>query len=153
MGDNEMNNKEWSPIHLFSSWGDYHTTFHLKTKNGCKAALTRTVTIEDELFFSDTLIKNSACLSSIFAIRNLNTIIPTDNPNEFRTNYLFVYNNFGDKVFEKNNYDSYLKKNTVIKGNHWLSADDLPEGKYYFSFFYKGKSKMVHYKGEFYVVM
>jgi PKD repeat protein len=152
MGDNEINRTEWSPVHLFSSWGDYHTTFYLKTKNGCKVALTKTVSIEDDLFFPDTLIKNAIGSSSLFAITNLNTNIPVDDPNEFRTNYLFVYNDLGEKIFEQKNYDSYIKNNMVVSADRPLGADDLSEGKYYFSFFYKGKSKMVHYNGEFFVM-
>jgi len=152
LGDGEINSNEWSPVHLFSSWGDYHTTFHLKTKNGCKVALTKTITIEDELFFSDTLFKNATGISSIFAITNLNTSIAKDDPNEFRTNYLFIYNAHGEKIYEQTYYDTYIKKNQVVKGKYLLCAADLQEGVYYYSFFYKGKSKMVHYKGEFWVM-
>jgi len=150
-GDGELNSKEWAPVHLFSSWGDFHTTFHLKTKNGCKVALTKTVIIEEELFFPNLLKKNSKNCSSFFAITNLNTNIPADDPTHFRTNYLFVYNEFGAKVYEQNNYDSYIKNNTAIEGNHTLRAEVLPEGKFYYSFFYQGKNKIVHYSGEFFV--
>jgi PKD repeat protein len=152
MGDNVIYHSKWAPVHLFSSWGDYHTTFHLKTKNGCKAARTKTVSIEDELFFSDRLLKNFNNSSAIFAITNLNTNIPIAHPTEFRTNYLFIYNDIGEIIYEQKNYDSYIKNNVVVKGKQWLSADYLPEGTYYYSFYYKGKNKMVHYKGEFVVV-
>jgi len=147
MGDHVINTKEWSPVHLFSSWGDYHTTFHLKTKNGCKVAMTKTITIEDNLFFPDTLRKNAPPASSIFAITNLNTYIPKDDHNEFRTNHLFVYNAQGETVYEQKNYDSYIKNHMVVEGFHALRATDLEVGIYYYSFYYKGKNKMVHYAG------
>jgi len=151
MGDHVINIKDWSPVHLFSSWGDYHTTFHLKTKNGCKVALTKTVIIEGELFFPDILKKNSDLNSSIFAITNLNTNIPKDDPNEFRNNYLFIYNENGEKVYERKNYDSYIKNDEVVKGVYVLNAADLMDGEYFYSFYYKGKSKMIHYSGMFLV--
>jgi len=151
MGDNVTHLKEHSPVHLFSMWGDYHTTFHLQTKNGCKVALTKTVVIEDELFFPDTLKMYSPKFPSIFAITNLNTNIPKDDINEFRTNHLFVYDENGEKVYEQKNYDSYIKNKNVVEGAHSLHAISLQKGSYHYSFFYKGKSKMVHYSGEFWV--
>jgi len=151
MGDNVINLKDRSPVHLFSTWGDYHTTFHLRTKNGCKVALTKTVTIEDELFFPNILKLNSQTYPSIFAITNLNTHIPKDDPDDFRTNHLFVYNEKGEKVYEQKNYDSYIKDRNTVEGNHSLKVVDLQKGAYYYSFFYKGKNKRVHYNGEFWV--
>jgi len=149
MGDHFINMKNPSPVHLFSTWGDYHTTFHLKTKNGCKVSLTKTVIIEDELFFPDILKTNLQNSPAIFAITNLNTNIPQDDPNEFRTNHLFVYNEKGEIVYDQKNYDSYIKNNKVVKGSNWLSVTDLQQGTYFYSFYYKGNSKMVHYSGEF----
>jgi len=149
MGDKVINLKDRSPVHLFSAYGDYHTTFHLKTKNGCKVALTKTVTIEDELFFSDILKSNSQTAPSVFAVTNLNTHIPKDGPDQFRTNHLFIYNENGKMVYEQKNYDTYIKNNIIVEGAYSLGATDLQEGVYYYSFYYKGKNKMVHYSGKF----
>ncbi|MCL1850831.1 MAG: hypothetical protein FWF70_05455 [Bacteroidetes bacterium] len=151
MGDNIMNTTVLSPVHLFSTWGDYHTTFHLKTKNGCNVALTKTVTIEDELFFPDTLKNNSQTFPSIFAVTNLNTHIPKDDPDEFRTNHLFIYDKNGKQVYEQQNYDTYVRNNIVIKGARAFCAADFTAGAYYYSFYYKGKNKMVHYSGEVWI--
>jgi len=148
-GDHVMNKRNPSPVHLFSMWGDYHTTFHLKTKNGCKVSITKTVTIEDELFFPDTLIINSKTAPIFFAVTNLNTHIPNDAFDEFRTNYLFIYDETGEKVYEQKNYDSYIKNGIIIEGIHSVGIKDLQKGDYYYSFYYKGKSKMVHYNGVF----
>jgi len=150
-GDHVVNGVTPSPVHLFSVWGDYHTTFHLKTKNGCKVALTKTVVIEGELFFPDTLKLYSQTTPSIFAVSNLNTHIPQDNPDQFRTNHLFVYKENGEIVYEQKNYDTYKKNNVIVEGTYSLSVMDLDEGMYYYSFYYKGKSKMVHYSGDVWV--
>jgi len=149
MGDNVINSTDWSPVHLFSSWGDYYTTFHLKTKNGCNVAMTKTVIIEDELFFPKILYKDNKNSTSIFAVTNLNTNISENDPNEFRTNYLFIYNEKGEIKYEQKNYDSYKKNDIVVEGIHVLNANSLDEGSYYYSFYYKGRNKMVHYNGEF----
>jgi PKD repeat protein len=151
MGDHVMNRFEQSPVHLFSMWGDYHTTFHLQTKNGCKVALTKTVTIENELFFPDTLKNNSSKSPPIFAVTNLNTYIPKDDPNGFRTNHLFVYDKTGKQIYEQKNYDTYIKNKNIVEGSYALSVTDLESGEYNYSFFYKGESKMVHYSGNFWV--
>ena len=151
MGDDYTCVRNASPVHLFSVWGDYHTTFHLKTKNGCKVALTKTVTIEDELFFPDTLSSLSQAFSSVFAVTNLNTHIPQDDPDEFRTNHLYIYNAKGEKIYEQKNYDTYIKNNIIVKGNSSIGATDLASGIYYYSFYYKGKNKMVHYSGSIWV--
>jgi len=149
MGDEVINMKDRSPVHLFSAWGDYHTTFHLKTKNGCNVALTKTVTIEDELFFPDIVKNNSKIYPPIFAVINLNTNIPKDDTDEFRNNHLFVYDETGRQVYEQKNYDSFIKNNSVVRGVHALGTEDLATGNYFYSFYYKGKSKIVHYSGTF----
>ena len=151
-GDTEINANVESPVHLFSSWGDYRTTFHLRTKNGCEVALTKTIIIEDELFFPDTLKANSDFLPSIFAITNLNINVPKNDLNEFRTNYLFIYNENGEIVYEQKNYDTYKKDGVIVEGIYSFPVEDLSEGIYYYSFYYKGKSKMVHYSGTFWVI-
>jgi PKD repeat protein len=151
-GDSEINARAESPMHLFSSWGDYHTTFHLKTKNGCEVALTKTIIIEDELFFPDTLQANSDFFPFIFAITNLNINIPKDDSNEFRTNYLFIYNESGVNVYEQKNYDTYKKDGIIVEGIYSFPVEGLLKGIYYYSFYYKGKSKMVHYSGTFWVI-
>ena len=150
-GDDVMNTTIVSPVHLFSTWGDYHTTFHLQTQNGCKVALTKTVTIEEELFFPDTLKTNSQTFPSVFAVTNLNTHIPQDAPDEFRTNHLYIYNAKGKLVYEQQNYDTYIKNNVIMQGFHAFNANGFPEGTYYYSFYYKGKSKMVYYGGEVFI--
>ena len=152
-GDGEINANAQSPVHLFSSWGDYHTTFHLKTKNGCQTALTKTITIEDELFFPDTLKTNSDFFPSVFAITNLNANILKDDPNGFRTNYLFIYNEDGANVYEKKNYDTYKKDGVIVEGINVFPIEGLSEGIYYYSFYYQGKSKMVHYSGTFLIYL
>ncbi|MCL2246164.1 MAG: gliding motility-associated C-terminal domain-containing protein [Lentimicrobiaceae bacterium] len=152
MGDSVTNMNARSPLHLFSMWGDYHTTFHLKTKNGCKVALTKTVTIEADLFFPDTLRKLFSTTPDIFAINNLNTHIPQNDPDQFRTNHLFVYNDMGKMVYEQKNYDSYIKNNVIVEGVHSLSVTILDAGVYFYSFYYKGKNKRVHYNGVFWVI-
>jgi len=150
-GDYIISGTAASPVHLFSMWGDYHTTFHLKTKNGCKVALTKTVSIESELFFPDILNLHSQTAPSVFAITNLNTNIPQDDSDDFRTNHLFIYDAQGVIVYDQKNYDTYKKDNVIVKGVHSISATDLDKGTYYYSFYYKGKSKMVHYSGRFWV--
>jgi hypothetical protein len=62
-----------------------------------------------------------------------------------------VYDEYGRQVYEQKNYDSYIKNNTIVEGVHSIGTMDLKKGKYFYSFYYEGKSKMVYYSGEFWV--
>ena len=90
---------------------------------------------------------NGDNINDIFAIENLNTSINAEDPDRYRNNKLQIFDRWGKKVYEAINYDTFAKDGQVNPGTQIFDGSNLPDGVYYFSFYYKGKAKTVNYNG------
>ncbi len=137
----------FSPTHTYTQWGDYDVTLSIETAAGCNSEITHTVVVEQDLVFPNVITPNGDGLNDVFAIQNLNTHINPEDPDEYRHNDLFIYDRWGKKVYEAHNYDTFSRDGVITPGTQAFDGSHLPDGVYYFSFYYKGKVKTVQYNG------
>ena len=137
----------FSPTHTYTQWGDYDVTLSIETAAGCNSEITHTVVVEQDLVFPNVITPNGDGLNDVFAIQNLNTNINPEDPDEYRHNDLFIYDRWGKKVYEAHNYDTFSRDGVITPGTQAFDGSHLPDGVYYFSFYYKGKVKTVQYNG------
>ena len=150
--DGEIDSTNFEPTHTYSQWGDYNVTLHIVTEAGCNSEITHTVVIEDDLVFPNVITPNGDNLNDVFAIGNLNTAINPEDPDKFRHNELFIHDRWGKKVYEARDYDTYAKNGQIIRGTQCFDGTGLPDGVYYYSFYYKGKAKTVSYNGSLTII-
>ena len=151
--DETTSSEAWSPIHTYDTWGDYDVSFTIETSFGCKSVMTHTVVIEEDLVFPNAITPNGDSKNDVFAIKNLNTNINFEDPDQYRTNSLQIYDRWGKKVYDVENYDTYQKDDeAIVVGEKYFDATGLNDGEYYFVFYYKGKTKTVKYSGSVLVV-
>ena len=141
-----------SPTHTYASWGDYNVTLSINSGFGCTSEITHTVTIEDNLIFPNVITPNGDNLNDVFAIENLNTNINLEDPDQYRSNELYIYDRWGKLVYKAKNYDTVSKDGQIMRGAQCFDALNLPDGVYYYSFYYKGKVKVVNYNGTLTVI-
>lgn len=92
-------------------------------------------------------------MNDFFAIQNLNTNINPEDPDKYRNNKLIIYDRWGHKVYEAQNYDSFARQGeTPVKGTQYFDGHNLADGVYYYSFFYKGKARTISYNGSITIV-
>lgn len=151
-GDEETDSETFSPQHIYSSWGDYDVTLHIETNAGCSSEITHTVVIEQDLVFPNVITPNGDNMNDVFAIENLNTNVNLEDPDQYRNNKLYIYDRWGKKVYEAHNYDTFAKDGTIYKGTQYFDGGTLPDGVYYYSFYYKGKAKTVNYNGSLSII-
>ncbi len=150
--DGTVDSTQWNAIHTFSTWGDYNVMFYISTAYGCKSSIKHTVIVEQDLEFPNIITPNGDGVNDVFAIKNLNTSINPEDPDEYRTNTLHIYDRWGKKVYETENYDTYMKDEQLFVGKKAFAGEKLQDGQYYFSFYYKGKIKTVKYSGSLIIV-
>ena len=151
-GDGQTDNENFSPTHTFASWGDYNVTLSITNEHGCSSEITHIVVIEDDLIFPNVITPNGDNINDVFAIQNLNTDINPEDPDDFRTNDLYIHDRWGKLVYHVKNYDTFAKDGVISKGNNCFDASGLSDGVYYYSFYYKGKVKIVDYHGSLTVI-
>jgi len=151
-GDGTIDSTLWNPNHTFPNWGDYNVGFYITTGAGCNQSIVHTVIIEEDLQFPNIITPNGDGFNDVFAIKNLNTNINPEDPDQYRTNSLQIYDRWGKKVYDEENYDTYMKDDQIFPGNKVFDGDKLQDGQYYFSFNYKGKIKTVNYSGSLLIV-
>ena len=71
---------------------------------------------------------------------------------QYRSNELFIYDRWGKLVYKAKNYDTVSKDGQIMRGAQCFDALNLPDGVYYYSFYYKGKVKVVNYNGTLTVI-
>lgn len=150
--DGTQDSTQWNAIHTFTTWGDYDVAFYITTAYGCKSSIKHRVVIEQDLEFPNIITPNKDGLNDVFAIKNLNPDINPEDPDEYRTNSLQIYDRWGKKVYEAENYDTYMKEDQLYVGEKVFTAEKLQDGQYYFSFYYKGKAKTVKYSGSLLII-
>ncbi|MDR2979255.1 MAG: gliding motility-associated C-terminal domain-containing protein [Bacteroidales bacterium] len=146
-GDGSSDNASLSLPHTYSSWGDYVVTFHISSSQGCSDQISHLVIIEEDLTFPNVITPNGDNINDVFAVGNLNTSINPEDPDRFRHNELYVYDRWGKKVYTASDYDTYSKDGEIIPGSQYFNGSGLPDGVYYFTFYFKGKAKTIDYHG------
>jgi len=146
-GDGIVDSSEFSPTHTYETWGDYNVTLFIETEHGCIDEIIHTVVIEADLIFPNVITPNGDGFNDVFAITNLNTKINPEDPDEYRTNTLDIYDRWGKKVYQAENYDTFMKGEELTVGSKVFNGLNLNDGVYYFTFYYKGKAKIVNYHG------
>ncbi len=142
----------WNPVHTYATWGDYDVEFNITTAFGCKSSIKHTVVIEEDLQFPNIITPNGDGFNDVFAVKNLNIDINPEDPDQYRANSLQIYDRWGKKVYDEENYDTYMKDEQIYVGSKVFDAHKLQDGQYYFSFNYKGKVKSVKYSGSLLII-
>ena len=110
------------------------------------------VIIEEDLEFPNIITPNKDGLNDFFAVKNLNTNYNPEDPDQYRSNYLEIFDRWGKKVYDVENYDTYMKNEQIFVGEKSFSGDQLQDGQYYFAFYYKGKAKTDKYSGSLLII-
>jgi hypothetical protein len=72
----------------------------------------------------------------------------TDNdPVKFRTNRLSFFNRWGRKVYDAENYDTFVQNGDITIGKKAFDGKNCPDGTYYYTFYYRGKMKTINVNG------
>ncbi|HQQ21329.1 MAG TPA: gliding motility-associated C-terminal domain-containing protein, partial [Bacteroidales bacterium] len=128
--------------HLYTQWGDYTVTLTLVV-NDCESYFSSGVLIEADLVFPNVITPNGDGINDVFIIKNLNPE---------RANQLYVANRWGKTVFDKKNYQTYMRDDIVYNAESGFGMGDIPVGVYYFTFYYEGVVKTVKYHGTITVI-
>ncbi|MCQ2283603.1 MAG: PKD domain-containing protein [Bacteroidales bacterium] len=150
--DGNIDSTNFSPDHVFAQWGDYDVKLHIETSSGCSSEIAHTVVVEQDLIFPNVITPNGDNVNDVFAIENLNTNINLEDPDEYRTNKLYISDRWGKKVYEAKNYDTFSRNGQVELGEQVFDGSGLSDGVYYFTFYYKGKAKTVKYNGSLTII-
>ena len=126
--------------HTYTQWGEFTVTLSVVTDQGCESSVNHVVYIEADLEFPNIITPNGDGKNDVFAIRNMNPLLP---------NLLSIYDRWGKKVFEKQNYQTYAREGSDVIENasEGFGAEKLSDGVYYFTFHYEGYTKAVDYHG------
>lgn len=151
-GDGETETGTLNPTHAYHSWGDFVAHLTVSTDFDCYAEISHTVIVEADLIFPNVITPNGDGLNDVFAIGNLNTDINMEDPDEYRTNDLMIYDRWGKLVFKAHNYDTYSKDGQIFVGNNPFTAENCSDGVYYYSFYYKGHYKETKYNGSLTII-
>ena len=127
-------------------------TLSVTTDAGCMDTISHYVIIEDELIFPNVITPNGDGFNDVWAIGNLSTRINPEDPDQYRTNELRIYDRWGKQVYHAKNYDTYARNGEIFLGEKIFTGENLSDGVYYYSFYYKGKAKVVKYNGSLTIV-
>ena len=134
-GNNETTS-EINMAHSYDSWGEFIVTLTLTNDNGCTSSNSHYVYVEADLVFPNVLTPNGDQVNDVFAIKNLNPNLP---------NILSIYDRWGKKVFEMENYKTYIKDDVLYNPETGFSGENVSDGVYYYTFHYIGYTRAVDY--------
>ena len=137
-GDGGDETYETNGQHTYDSWGEFVVTLSVQTDQGCASTVSHTVYIEADLIFPNVMTPNGDGINDVFAIKNMNPILP---------NRLDIYDRWGKRVYSKENYQAYIKDDILYNDSEGFNAESLSDGVYYFTFHYEGYTRGVDYHG------
>jgi gliding motility-associated-like protein len=135
-GDGTTSTEANPEEHPYESWGEYQVTLSVTNENDCSSSVSYVVIVEAELKFTNVLTPNGDGQNDVFAIENMNPNFP---------NVLSVYDRWGKKVYEKENYQTYMKEGSIYNENEGFNPSKLSDGVYYFTFMYESYVKVTKY--------
>lgn len=127
---------EYNVAHTYDSWGEFLVTLSITSSFGCTSSVSHYAYVDADLEFPNVLTPNGDNLNDVFAIKNLNPHMP---------NMLTVYNRWGKKVYEKENYQTYALDGVIYNAESGFTAEGLSDGVYYYVFHYEGYVHAVDY--------
>ena len=137
-GDGGDETHDFNGLHTYDTWGEFVVTLSVETDQGCASTVSHTVYIEADLEFPNVMTPNGDGINDVFAIKNMNPILP---------NRLCIYNRWGKKVYDKENYQAYIKDDQLYNADQGFNAENLSDGVYYYTFQYEGYTRGVDYHG------
>ena len=135
-GNTEVSSSGGDASHQYGSWGAYLVTLTVNTEQGCVSTVSHSVYVEADLEFPNIITPNSDGKNDVFAIKNLDVELP---------NILTIYDRWGKKVFEKENYKTYIKDGIIYNAEEGFTGENLSDGVYYYAFHYMGRAHGVDY--------
>lgn len=144
-GDGSDETTDINGEHTYTQWGEFTVTLSVVTDQGCASTVSHVVYIEADLEFPNIITPNGDGKNDVFAIRNMNPLLP---------NILSIYDRWGKKVYEKKNYQTYTREGSdaIENEGEGFGADKLSDGVYYYTFHYEGYTKAVDYHGTLTVI-
>ena len=144
-GDGSEETHDINGEHTYTQWGEYTVTLSVTTDQGCQSSVTHVVYIEADLEFPNIITPNGDGKNDVFAIKNMNPKLP---------NILSIYDRWGKKVYEKQNYQTFVREGSteIENAGEGFGADKLSDGVFYFTFHYEGYTKAVDYHGTITVI-
>ena len=139
---NAESTTEYMISHTYGSWGEFIVTLSLEYM-GCSSTMEHTVYVEDNLVFPNVMTPNGDNINDVFAIKNLNP--------DLRNN-LTIYNRWGKKVYERDDYRTYEKDGVIYNAEQGFTAAGLSDGVFYFTFHYEGFTRTVEYHGSLTII-
>ncbi len=128
--------------HLYTQWGDYTVTLTLWA-DGCMDSASVTVFIEADLEFPNVITPNGDGINDVFIIKNLNP----DRPNK-----LYISDRWGKVVWNKDNYQTYMKDGQIYNAESVFGMGDLSAGVYYYAFYYEGAVRTIRFNGSITII-
>lgn len=133
---NEENTMELGMSHTYDTWGSFLVTLSVESSRGCSTTASHYVYVDADLEFPNIITPNGDGVNDVFAIKNLNPDLP---------NVLTIYDRWGKRVYEKKNYQTYIKDGILYNPEMGFSGEDSSDGVYYYSFHYDGFVRAVDF--------
>jgi len=127
---------EYNTAHQYGTWGEFLVTLSVISSFGCEGSVSHYAYVDADLVFPNIMTPNGDGKNDVFAIKNLNPNLP---------NRLTIYDRWGKKVYEKENYQTYLKDDILYNEESGFTGENLSDGVYYYVFHYEGHVKALDY--------
>ena len=98
-----------------------------------------------DLIFPNIITPNGDGKNDVFIIKNLDPTVP---------NLLSIYDRWGKKIYEKANYQTYIRKGDtqVHNESEGFGSENFSDGVYYFVFHYAVPNQTVDYHGSLTII-
>ena len=130
------NSAEMEMSHTYETWGEFLVTLTLTGSNGCESMISHSVYVDADLELPNIITPNGDGVNDVFAIKNLNPELD---------NLLTIYDRWGQKVFEMQNYRTYIKDGILYNPETGFTAEHNSDGVYFYTFHYVGFVRAVEY--------
>lgn len=142
-GETQITNN-YNTSHFYSTWGEFVVTLEMITSFDCRNSATHTVYVEPDLEFPNVITPNGDGVNDVFAVKNLNLDVP---------NRLSIYDRWGKKVFDMQDYRTCIDKNgQLCNPELGFKAEKLSDGVYYYVFYYGGHVKTFEFHSSLTVI-
>lgn len=133
---------EYHNQHLYTQWGDFEVTLTLVV-NDCSSSFSVPVIIEADLRFPNVITPNGDGSNDVFAIEGLNIE---------RKNHIVITDRWGKVILSQDNYQTYFKDGVIYNPEGGFGSFDISDGVYYYTFYYEGAVRTLHFNGSITVI-